>query len=106
MALVTLAEMKQELNVFHDDEDTLITAKIDQCQAHLEALLGYDIATEFADPLVVPVDLIGAIKMLTAGSYENRESTLVGVIGMETPHASGKWFAIAANTVLTVRRTL
>jgi len=89
MALVSLHDMKQELNVFHDDEDALISTKIDQAQAHLEALLGFVIATEFASPLVVPADLIGAIKMLTAGSYENRESTLVGSSGQEVPH--GVW---------------
>lgn len=89
MAIVTLADMKAELGVTDDVDDTLISAKIDAAQAHLEALLGYVISEEYPAPLVVPADLVAAVKMLTAGFYENRESTLVGVSGMETPH--GVW---------------
>lgn len=89
MSIVALAEMKAELGVINDVDDDLIASKIDAAQAHLEALLGYPIAEEYPAPLVVPADLVAAVKMLAAGWYENRESTLVGVSGMETPH--GVW---------------
>lgn len=87
MSIVTLPEMKAELGILDDADDALIASKIDAAQAHLEALLGYDIATRFPDG--APADLVAAVKMLAAGWYENRESTLVGVSGMETPH--GVW---------------
>jgi len=93
MAIVALAEMKAELGVLDNADDALVASKIDAAQAHLEQLLGYPIAEEFPSPLVVPADLVAAVKMLAAGFYENRESTLVGVSGMETPH--GVWEIVA-----------
>lgn len=98
MAIVTLADMKQELGIVGDDDDALISAKIDAAQAHLEALLGYQIENRYppeGSPPVsaVPADLVGAVKMLAAGWYENRESTLVGVSGIEVPH--GVWEIVA-----------
>ncbi|MBN7759992.1 phage gp6-like head-tail connector protein [Nitratireductor aquibiodomus] len=85
MAIVTLENMKAELGVTIADDDALITAKIDEAQAHLEALLGYKIETEFPD--AAPGDLVAAVKQLAAGWYENRESTIVGVSAIETPHS-------------------
>lgn len=77
MAIVTLEEMKAELGVTIAEDDALITAKIDEAQAHLEALLGYDIETEFGTG--VPADLVAAVKMIAAHWYENREASVVGV---------------------------
>lgn len=94
MAVVSLADMKAELGITTDADDVLITAKIDSAQAHLEALLGYAIKDRWPDdgepPVsMVPADIIAAVKMLAAGWFENRESSLVGVSGMEVPH--GVW---------------
>jgi len=91
MAIVTLSDMKSELGITDSVDDAMISAKIDAAQAHLEALLGYEIETEF--PEAVPADLVAAVKMLAAGQYENRESTIVGVSAMETPH--GVWEIVA-----------
>ena len=87
MAIVDLAAMKAELGITDSVDDALILSKIDVAQAHLEALLGFEIEPRYPDG--APADLVGAVKMLAAGWYENRESTLVGVSGMETPH--GVW---------------
>ncbi|GHC66658.1 head-tail connector protein [Limoniibacter endophyticus] len=87
MAIVDLAEMKAELGITDSVDDALISSKIDAAQAHLSALLGFEIEEKFPDG--APADLVGAVKMLAAGWYENRESSLVGVSGMETPH--GVW---------------
>ncbi|MGU3401704.1 head-tail connector protein [Brucellaceae bacterium D45D] len=87
MAIVELAAMKAELGVTDDVDDALISSKIDAAQAHLEALLGFSIAEKFPDG--APADLVAGVKMLAAGYFENRESTLAGVTGMETPH--GVW---------------
>jgi hypothetical protein len=94
MAIVDLATMKAELGILDDVDDALITSKIEAAQAHLEALLGFKIEEEFppiGDPpaVLVPADIVAAVKMLAAGLYENRESTIVGVSAMETPH--GVW---------------
>lgn len=93
MAIVTVEDMKAELGITEDTDDAMIAAKIDAAQAHLEALLGYEIATEFASPLVVPADLVGAVKMLAANAYENREASLVGLAAIETPF--GVWDIVA-----------
>lgn len=91
MAIVSLSVMKQELGILSDDDDALISSKIDAAQAHLEALLGFSIEEKY--PSTVPADLIGAVKMLAAGWYENRESALVGVTSSEVPH--GVWEIVA-----------
>lgn len=94
MAVVEMAEMKAELRVDFDDEDAVIAAKIDAAQSHLESLLGYKIEEEFppeGEPPVsmVPADIVGAVKALAAGMYENRESVIVGASAVPTPH--GVW---------------
>lgn len=89
MAIVTLDDQKAWLGVTLDTDDALISGQIDAAQAHLEQLLGFVIAEEFAAPLVVPDDLVGAVKMLAAHMYENREATSVGVSASELPF--GVW---------------
>lgn len=89
MAIVTLADQKAHLGVTLDSDDALISAQIDAAQAHLEQLLGFVISEKFASPLVVPDDLVGAVKTLAAHLYENREATVVGVSAQEIPF--GVW---------------
>lgn len=93
MAIVTLSDMKSHLGIVDDTDDALISAKIDAAQAWLEQMLGYDIATEFAAPLVVPFDLVEAVKQVAAHFYENREASLVGLAAVETPF--GVWDIVA-----------
>lgn len=99
MAIVTLEVMKAELGILDDVDDAMISEKIESAQAHLEALLGYSIEdrylpTEDSPPApTAPADLIAAVKMLAAGWFENRESSLVGVSAVEVPH--GVWEIVA-----------
>lgn len=99
MAVVALADMKAELGILDSVDDALIESKIDAAQAHLDALLGYSIEdryppTEDSPPApTAPADLIAAVKMLAAGWFENRESSLVGVSAVEVPH--GVWEIVA-----------
>ncbi|HEY0960649.1 MAG TPA: head-tail connector protein [Novosphingobium sp.] len=88
--IVSLAEMKQQLNLTDDlgtDDDALITRKIAAAQNHIERLLGFKIETRFggADQDEVPPALAEAVAMLTAHWYENREATLIGISAQELP---------------------
>lgn len=89
MSIVTLDQQKAHLGVTLDSDDDLISSQIDAAQAHLEQLLGFVIAEQFASPLVVPADLVEAVKTLAAHWYENREATVVGVSAQEIPF--GVW---------------
>ena len=84
MAIVTLTEMKAELGITDDADDDMITAKIDEAQAWLEAFLGYDIAEEFED--AVPADLVMAVKLQAAHLFENREATAAGLTIVLAPN--------------------
>jgi uncharacterized phage protein (predicted DNA packaging) len=83
MAIVILEDMKAHLGVTTDDDDALITAKIDAAQAWLEQMLGYAIADEFPD--TTPADLVEAVKQVCAHFYENRESTVAGLSILSVP---------------------
>lgn len=85
MAIVTLSDMKAHLGIVDNADDALISAKIDAAQAWLEQMLGYDIATEFASPLVVPFDLVEAVKQVAAHFYENREASVAGLSILSVP---------------------
>lgn len=84
MAIVTLEQLKGQLRIGHDDEDELITQKINSAQSHLEQLLGFKIATEYPptedDPPVstVPPALVECVLQLAAHWYENREAVVLG----------------------------
>ncbi|MEQ1406153.1 head-tail connector protein [Neorhizobium sp. Rsf11] len=82
MAIVDLDDMKEHLRVLYDDDDALITSKIDAAQAHLESLLGYTIETEFT---TVPSDVIEAVMLLVGHWYENREASVVAATIVDTP---------------------
>lgn len=82
MPIVTLADAKAHLAVTLDDDDTLISAKIEAAQTFVESWLGYAIADEFPEP---PADLKEAVLQLTAHYYENREASVVGVSAAIVP---------------------
>lgn len=82
MAIVTLAEAKSHLRVEFDDDDEDIEAYVDAAQAHLETMLGYEIAEEFEAP---PADLKEAVRQIAARFYENREAVVTGTIATELP---------------------
>ncbi|RWE34994.1 head-tail connector protein [Mesorhizobium sp.] len=89
MAIVSLTDQKAFSRVDFDHDDELISGQIDAAQAHLEQLLGFVIAEEFASPLVVPDDLVGAVNLLAAHLYENREASVLGATAAELPF--GVW---------------
>ena len=72
---ITLEDAKLHMNITSDDDDAVISAKIDAAEAWIGAFLGKPMS-EF-DPL--PEPLREAVRQLVAHLYENREATLVGV---------------------------
>lgn len=82
MAIVDLSLAKKHLGVTEDDDDDLISAKIDSAQALLEGWLGYAIEDRFE---TAPADLIEAVLQLMAHAYENREASIVGLTIASVP---------------------
>jgi uncharacterized phage protein (predicted DNA packaging) len=82
--IVTLDEVKAHLNVTNDVDDTLILAKADAAQNHIERLLGFEIAVEF-EGVTIPPALKECVCQLAAHWFENREATLVGVNAQTLP---------------------
>ncbi|RNI20997.1 head-tail connector protein [Paracoccus pantotrophus] len=78
MAIVTLEDMKNHLGltVDQDDDDALITAKIDAAQNHVERLLGFAIEARFGgeDQGPIPPAIREAVMQLAAWWFENREA--------------------------------
>mgnify|MGYP001493833867 CR=1 FL=1 len=70
MSIVSLEDQKKHMNVDFDDDDALISDKIDAAESYTTALVGVDIAS--MSP--VPAALKQAIMMLAAHFYENREA--------------------------------
>lgn len=84
MAIVTLAEVKAQLNLTGSDDDTLLGEKIAAAQDHIERLLGFEIETEY--PETVPPSLREAVFQLASWWYEQREAALTGTIVSTVPH--------------------
>ncbi|MCO5131206.1 MAG: head-tail connector protein [Xanthobacteraceae bacterium] len=90
--IATLANLKAQLNVTSDLDDTLLTRKLAAAQNYVESWLGYKIETEYpptdGEPPVstVPPALVEAVLQLAAHWYENREATLVGVTAQDLSH--------------------
>lgn len=79
MAIVTLADLKGQLNFTPDlgtEDDALLLAKIDAAQDHVERMLGFRIAATFGgqDQDPIPPSLAEAVLQLAAHWYENRET--------------------------------
>ena len=79
MAIVTLAEIKEQLNFTPDlgaADDALLQRKIDAAQDHVERMLGFRFADTYGgegqDP--IPPALIEAVSQLAAWWYEIREA--------------------------------
>ncbi|MGE0853645.1 MAG: head-tail connector protein [Hyphomicrobiaceae bacterium] len=99
--ILTLEEMKAQLNVTVDTDDALIERKIAAAQSYLEASLGYAIEERYPEndevsppASTVPPALVEAVALLAAHLYENREATLVGVSAQELP--LGVWSIVDA----------
>lgn len=79
MAILTLAEMKEQLS-FTDDigdiDDALLGRKINAAQNHIERMLGFLIEETFGgeDQEAIPPALVEAVGQLAAHWYEHREA--------------------------------
>jgi hypothetical protein len=88
MAIVTVDELKQQLNLTADlgtADDALLGRKLAAAQNHVERLLGFKIAEEFEDEADVPPALVEAIYQLAALWYEERAAAS-GVNTMAVPY--------------------
>jgi len=72
MPIVSVPELKSQLNLDHDLDDALLSLKIDAAEAYCSSF----IAGEIPDP--APATIKQAILMLAAHWYENREAVLTG----------------------------
>lgn len=89
MAIVTIAELKEQLNLTEDlgnGDDALLGRKISAAQSHIERLLGFKIEARYGgtDQEPIPPALVEATCQLAAHFYENRE-TATGVAMMAIP---------------------
>lgn len=94
MTIVSVAELKEQLNLTEDlgtDDDALLGRKIEAAQNHVERLLGFKIEEIYGGPDQdeIPPALVEAVCQLAAHWYENREAALVGVNAQEIPF--GVW---------------
>ncbi|MCX5513730.1 DNA-packaging protein [Kaistia algarum] len=85
--IVTLEEAKQHLRVDFDDDDDLITAKIEAAGNQLERMLGYAVADTFGgvDQDPVPPALKEAVLQLVTTWFENRATVAMDVSLAEMP---------------------
>ena len=72
--IVSLNELKAHLNVTLDEDDWVLSVKLDAARQHIEAWCGPLDTFEGA----VPHDLREALKQLAGHLYENREATFIG----------------------------
>ncbi len=88
--IATLAEVKAQLNVTSNIDDTLLNRKLAAAQDYIEAWLGYKIESIYGglDQEAIPPALVEAVLQLAAHWYENREASLVGVSAMHLPHGA------------------
>lgn len=80
MSIVTVDELKQQLNLTDDlgtGDDALLERKIAAAQDHLERMLGFRIEVTYGgvDQDPIPPALVEATCQLAAHLYENREAT-------------------------------
>ncbi|SCM70037.1 conserved hypothetical protein [uncultured Pleomorphomonas sp.] len=90
MAIITVAELKEQLNLTDDlgtDDDALLGRKIDAAQDHIERQLGFNLEARYGadDQDPIPAALVEAVSQLAAHWYENREASLIGVNGYALP---------------------
>lgn len=90
MAIVTVDQLKQQLNLTDDlgtGDDALLGRKIEAAQDHLERLLGFRIEESYggSGQSAIPPALVEATCQLAAHWYENRESAVVGVTAQALP---------------------
>lgn len=83
--IVTVDQAKAHMNIVGDDDNDLITSKIEAAESYVNRRLGFVMATEYAAD-AAPPDLVEAVLQIIAHWYENREGVLVGVGAQTLPH--------------------
>ena len=80
MAIVTVEQMRAQLNLPDAMDGDILADKIAAAQNHIERMLGYRIEEQFGgeDQPEIPPALIEAVKQLAAHWYENREAVVIG----------------------------
>ena len=76
--VMSLNELKAHLSLTddQDEDDALLSGKLDAAQTLIERMLGFSLVTQFGPQEDVPADLREAILQLAAWWYENREAVL------------------------------
>ncbi len=89
MMILTVAQLKEQLNITADDnsDDAILGRKVAAAQDHVERLLGFKIAGRFGgdNQEPVPAALLEAVSQLAAHWYENREASVVGMSASALP---------------------
>ncbi|WP_439374940.1 head-tail connector protein [Bradyrhizobium sp. DASA03120] len=83
MAAVTLADLKAHLNLTTDQDDQLLTGKLEAASVWVAAYTGADPGLD-----ATPAAINEAILQIAAGLYENRESSLVGATAQQLPFSA------------------
>lgn len=80
MPVITVEQLRAQLNLPEGMDGDLLAEKISAAQNHIERLLGFEIADRFGgeDQPDIPPALVEAVKQLAAHWYENREPVVVG----------------------------
>lgn len=80
MAIVTVDQMRAQLNLPEAMDGDILAEKIAAAQNHIERLLGFRIEESFGgeDQDDIPASLIEAVKQLASHWYEQREAVAIG----------------------------
>lgn len=77
---VTLASLKQHLNLTLDDDDELLSEKLSAAQQWVTGFTASDV-----NAAGTPAPIDEAVRQLAAHLYENREAILTGLTAQQLP---------------------
>lgn len=80
MPAVTLTDLKLHLNLTTDQDDQLLTSKLEAAKGWVGS---YTASNPELDTTPAPIN--EAIRQIAAGMYENREASLVGATAQSLP---------------------
>lgn len=83
MSIVTVDELKAQLNITSNDDDTLLTQKLASAQDTIERRLGFKIGEVYPDN--TPPALKEAVLQLASWWYEQRETAVAGMSAQHIP---------------------